>query len=233
MKAIILAAGMGSRISDDIGPIPKATLKLKGKPIIRTTVEMLIEKGIEVAVCTGYRFQMIREALSGLTVEYFNNPFFNLMNNIGTLWFAKDFLNDECIILSADVVFDEELLDRVIQAYGDLLMATDKSRINDGDYFFALDDEGRITEYGLDISIEKRSCEYVGLSKISKSAVGAFRAQLEKMIIEGNNQCYFEYIFFSFINSGNFLLRTIDVSGCTWREIDRIEDYRKALAQFK
>lgn len=233
MKAIILAAGMGSRISDDIGPIPKATLKLKGKPIIRATVEMLIEKGIEVSICTGYRYKLIQEALSGLAVEYFNNPFFNLMNNIGTLWFAKDFLDDECMILSADVVFDEKLLDRVIKTNGDLLMVTDMSRIYDGDYFFVLDDNGRITEYGPDVAIDKRSCEYVGLSKISKDAVGAFRQRLEKMIIDGNNQCYFEYVFFSFINSEVYQLKTIDISGCTWREIDRIEDYRKAILQFK
>ena len=233
MKAIILAAGKGSRISDDIGPVPKSTLELKGKPIIRSTVEMLVENGIEVAVCTGYRFEMVHNALTGLSVKFFNNPFYNLMNNIGTLWFAKEFMDDECMIISADVVFDQTMLNRVLEVKNDLLMVTDSARINDGDYFFTLDNHGRIVNYGPDIAPGQRSCEYVGLSKIGKNAIRAFKNQLEKMINEGNNQVYFEYVFFSFINNPDYQLKTIDVSGCTWREIDRIEDYRKALAQFK
>lgn len=233
MKTIILAAGAGSRIADDIGSIPKSTLKLNGKPIIQSTVEMLIANGIDVAVCTGYRFDMIENALKSLDVKFFNNPFYSLMNNIGSLWFAREFLDDECMIISADVVFDEMMLDRIMQAEGDLLMVTDTSRVTDGDYFFSLDKEGKIREYGPDIPVERRFCEYVGLSKISKSAVGAFRNQLEKMIYEGNNQCYFEYVFFSFIENEKYELKTVDVSGCNWREIDRIEDYRKALTQFK
>lgn len=232
MKAIILAAGMGSRISDDIGPIPKSTLQLKGKPIIRKTAEMLLNHDINVAVCTGYRYPKVQDALSGLNITYYNNPFYRLMNNIGTLWFAKDFLDEECILLSADVVFDEELLDRIITAEGDLLMVTDKSRVNDGDYFFSLDEEGRITEYGPEIPVDRRSCEYVGLSKIGSSAVDSFRMQLDRMILTENNQCYMEYVFFSYIDSKEYQLKTIDVSGCIWREIDRIEDYIKALKEF-
>lgn len=232
MKAIILAAGKGSRISDDIGPVPKSTLKIKDEAIIRTTVKMLISKGIDVAVCTGYRFQMIEEALSGLKVTFYNNPFYDLMNNIGTLWFAREFMDDECLIISADVIFDAKMLEYILDTDGDMLMVTDSSRIEDGDYFFTLDKTGNITKYGPDIEREKRSCEYVGLSKIGRGAVEAFRNQLDKMIYEGNNQCYFENVFFSFIKNGKYQLKTIDVSGCNWREIDKIEDYRKALMQF-
>ena len=63
MKAIILAAGKGSRISDAIGAIPKSTLEVNGKPIIRNTVEKLLSRNIEVAICTGFRFNKIEELL--------------------------------------------------------------------------------------------------------------------------------------------------------------------------
>lgn len=232
MKAIILAAGKGSRISDDIEAVPKSTLEINGKPIIRSTVEMLLKHDIEVAVCIGYRFQVIKEVLAGLKVTFYYNPFYDLVNNIGTLWFAKEFIDDDCMLISADVIFKEDFLERIISERGDLLMVTDKLRIDDGDYFFVLDDEGKIVEYGPDIEQDKRSCEYVGLSKIGKNAAEAFCNQLDLMINSGENQCYFEYVFFSFINSEKYQLKNIDVSGCLWREIDKIEDYKKALKQF-
>ncbi len=233
MKAIILAAGVGSRITDNIGPVPKSTLKINGKAIIRNTTEMLINRGIDVAICTGYRYQMIQQVLEGLPVNFYNNPFYAMMNNIGTLWFAKDFLcDDDCIIISADVVFEDTLLERIIIAEGDLLMVTDSSRTTDGDYFFSLDADGRIIEYGPELSIEKRSCEYVGLSKISRNASKAFNKQLINMVEDGDYKIYFENVFFSFINNEKYQLKTIDVSGCAWREIDKIEDYKKALTQF-
>lgn len=233
MKAILLAAGKGSRISDNIGPIPKSTLEIGGKPIIRRTVEMLINKDIEVAVCTGYRRENIENALYGLSVTYFNNPFFDVTNNIASLWFARDFIkDDDCLILSADVVFNEDLLQLLISAEGDLVMVTDSTRIEDGDYFFCKSQDGKIKKYGPDIPIEERDCEYVGLDKISKKYAGSFTETLNNMVVNGNTQCYFEYVFFSYIGQEYPSLTTLDIAGCTWREIDRIDDYEKAVNEF-
>lgn len=233
MKAILLAAGKGSRISDNIGPIPKSTLEIEGKPIIRRTVEMLIGEGIEVAVCTGYRYQNIEDALHGLNVKYFNNPFYDVTNNIASLWFARDFIkDDDCLILSADVVFNEDVLQLLISARGDLIMVTDSTRIEDGDYFFSKSVDGKIQKYGPDIPLGERDCEYVGLDKISKKYSSDFAETLNRMVVAGETQCYFEYVFFSYIGQENPSLTTLDIAGCTWREIDRIDDYEKAVSEF-
>ena len=91
MKAIILAAGKGSRISDKIGGVPKSTLKLKdGTPIIRREVINMLDRGITPILCVGYKKKLIVEALSGLDVKYYNNPFYSITNNIVSLWFARD-----------------------------------------------------------------------------------------------------------------------------------------------
>ena len=233
MKAIILAAGKGSRISDEIGPIPKSTLEIGGKPIIRRTVELLQQYHIEVAVCTGYRRRKIEEALEGLKVSYFNNPFYEVTNNIASLWFAQDFLKeDDCIILSADVIFSGELLEKLLAVPDNLVMVTDSGRVMDGDYFFHINPDGTIGGVGPDIPLEERDCEYTGLTKISSNYIADFRERLVKLVDEGKTQCYFEYVFFSYIGDPEIRLTTLDVAGSIWREVDRIDDYRRAVLEF-
>ena len=53
MKAILMAAGVGSRISRSVNK-PKSTLEVDGVPLITRTIDMLISKGIEVAVVIGF-----------------------------------------------------------------------------------------------------------------------------------------------------------------------------------
>ena len=50
MKAFILAAGKGSRISKYLPNIPKCTVDVGGKPLIKKTVKMLHHYGIETTV---------------------------------------------------------------------------------------------------------------------------------------------------------------------------------------
>lgn len=234
MKAIIMAAGKGSRISDKIDAIPKSLLKINGKSILETTVDMLLKKGIEVVVCTGYCHKKIEAALSEKNVRYYYNPFYEVSNNIGSIWFAREEFSGEedVLILSADVYCDESVLDKLIRAEGSLVMATDTSRIQDGDYFFHLDATGQIMSYGPDIPVEERDCEYMGFSKVTANASIVFKDHLEQLIDEGKLQIYQELVFFSFIGDKDISLKTVDVKGSSWREIDFYEDYEKALKQF-
>ena len=233
MNAIVLAAGKGSRISDEIGPIPKSTLEIDGKPIIRRTVEMLLGHGMNVVICTGYRHALIEEALKGLSVKYVNNPFYDVTNNIASLWFAQKYLNDECIIISADVIFNEDLLNKIINKKDDLVMVTDSSRISDGDYFFHMSDNGTIEKYGPEIPLDERDYEYVGIDKVSLNVINDFRDKLNEMIDGGEINSYFENVFFTYINHSQYRLTVVDVAGCVWREIDKINDYQKAKDEFR
>ncbi len=235
MRAIVLAAGKGSRISDKIGAIPKSLLKINEKTILETLVDKLLSQGIGVTVCVGYRHCLIEDALKERPVKVSYNPFYELMNNIGTLWFARDTFmqNDDVLILSADLIFDMAILEKLKQSTGDLVMATDSDRIQTGDYFFSLDQNGKIVEYGPNVPVEKRTCEYMGISMVKQRACNAFCKKLEDMIDHGDFQQYFEQVFFSFRNDPAVQLRTVDVAGLPWQEIDFYEDYQKALNQFR
>ena len=90
MRAIILAGGVGSRISREVNK-PKSLLDIgDGMPLLRYTVEMLQKKGIEVSIVLGYKREMFYDALAGLNVNFYFNPFYRVTNSIASLWFAKD-----------------------------------------------------------------------------------------------------------------------------------------------
>jgi len=217
----------------DIGDIPKSTLKINGVPIIRQTVEMLLRAGAEVTLCVGYKYKLIMDALDGLDVRYAYNPFYNVTNNIGSLWFSRDEMYaDDILMMSADLMFPKGILDKVIGESGDLVMSVDTSRTRDGDYFFEIDSRGRVVSYGPDVPLEKRYCEYMGVSKISSGFVDRFREKLITMVDSGDYMDYFEKIFLSFSNDMTCDFHLLDISEFQWREIDFYKDYCKAKEQF-
>lgn len=116
MRAILLAAGKGSRISKNIPEIPKCTLNVGGKPLIQRTVELLLKNNINVTIVVGYRHEHIEKVLENFDVNIVYNPFFDVTNSIGSLWLAKEYLNEEenTIIANADVYWDQSILDLML-----------------------------------------------------------------------------------------------------------------------
>ena len=108
MKAFLLAAGRGTRISRMIEEIPKCTLPLGDMPLIRYTASMLLGAGFELIVCVGYKKEKIFEALDGLPVTYYFNPFYEITNSIASLWFARGEIKSDMIVMNADVYIDRK-----------------------------------------------------------------------------------------------------------------------------
>ena len=66
MKAILLAAGRGTRIARNVEMVPKSTLPIDGEPLIRRSVALLQKAGMQCIVCTGYKEEKVKEALEGM-----------------------------------------------------------------------------------------------------------------------------------------------------------------------
>lgn len=129
MKAILLAAGRGTRISRKVERVPKSTLPVDGVPLIRRSVELLQSAGMQCIVCTGYEEQKVKKALEGIeNITYCYNPFFDITNSIASIWFAKNEMDDDLLVLNADVFFSSEILEQVIADQRNPVMAIDYSR---------------------------------------------------------------------------------------------------------
>lgn len=228
MKAILLAAGVGTRIAREL-QLPKSCLEVNGKPIIRHTVELLKDNGIPTTVVVGYEKSTIFDALSGLDVDYFFNPFYKVTNSIASLWFARERLNgeDDLLIGNADVFFEQSILDIVTDGRKPRTMLVDKTRVEVGDYFVKTVD-GRLTAYGKELPLSERTAEYVGLACIRSEAVCDFSTSLETLVEQGRYNLWWENALYEFCLEKPVYIK--DVEGRFWGEIDYIEDYKRILA---
>lgn len=228
MKAILLAAGVGSRISQDIGNIPKSLVDVNGQPLIIHTVELLQRNHIEVIIITGFKHKMIEEAVKDYRVKVYYNPFFQVTNSIGSLWYARDefFDTNEALIANADVYYTQELLDKIFSSKLNNFLLSDKSRVDVGDYFF-LSKNGILQKYGKELTRDERDSEYVGIGVLKREWVKIFHDQLCSMIENGEYNLWWENVLYSLVGKKN--IYTLDVEGIFWSEVDTIKDYQRVL----
>lgn len=230
MKAIILAAGVGSRISRHVDK-PKCLLEIEGKSILRRTMEMLLRNDIQPMVVAGYQHQQLEDNLADLSVPIRYNPFFRVTNSLGSLWFARDFipLDETLFLMNADVFWEQDIMDILLGEKKDALLLADSSlqRLQDGDYFFGCDGE-RIVKYGKELARSIRTHEYVGVGKVEPSFIPYFTAKMNQLIEDEHYDYWWENILYQCSSERDVYIR--DVKGHFWAEVDYIEDYERIMA---
>ncbi|TGU94528.1 phosphocholine cytidylyltransferase family protein, partial [Mesorhizobium sp. M00.F.Ca.ET.186.01.1.1] len=169
MKALLMAAGVGSRMSGQIDGSPKCTIDIGNQALIENTILELKRKGIhEIAMVVGYRAHVITSLLGGENIRFFHNPFYDRTNSIASMWFARDFLTDsDCLLLNADVYFEEQVLDVVLQETRSPVMFADPSRRAEGDYKFGYEN-GLLQKHGKELPLEETTGEYVGIARLHR-----------------------------------------------------------------
>lgn len=114
MKAIILAAGRGSRMGKITDELPKCMVKLWGKSLIDMCIHNLKEAGIscsDIGIVTGYCKEKIK--IDG--VNYFHNANWENTNMVMSLFEASEWLkNEECIVCYSDIVFHKNAIKALI-----------------------------------------------------------------------------------------------------------------------
>lgn len=226
MKAILMAAGIGSRISRAVSK-PKSTLDVGGVPLIARTVDMLIAEGVEVAVVVGFKSAEVRQALQGRDVRFFVNPFYRVTNSMASLWFAREFLNgDDVLLANADVFWGEGMYEDLMSDTNDIVMLGDESRVDVGDYFFLVED-GLIKGFGKELERADRTTEYVGIARVAGHMVPQFRQRLEALVVAERYDLWWENVLYEHIDETPVHVR--DMSDFFWAEIDYIDDYQRIL----
>ena len=104
-KAIVIAAGFGSRMAPVTLDTPKPLVKVNGVRIIDTLLDALIAKGIDnITLVVGYKKEQFEQLLEKYpTLKFIENPIYNESNNISSIYAAKDII-DRCYICEADLV---------------------------------------------------------------------------------------------------------------------------------
>lgn len=227
-KAILMAAGRGTRISREVSDKCKCTLDIGGISLIRHTVQMLTDHKIEIHLVVGYKKRQIMNSLVGLDVTFHENVFYSVTNSLASLWFAREELCGDSIILgNADVFWEKNLLSVLLNEERDCVMLCDSSRAEEGDYLFNVTD-GQVISCGKGTECQGANCEYVGLAKIQGSMIAKCRDHLNRMIDSQRCGDWWEQILYDMRSERPIWAK--DIAGHFWAEIDFIEDYKRILA---
>ena len=227
MKAIIMAAGVGSRLKEINGDKPKCLIEVDGVTLISRSVSLLQGRGIsEITVITGYKSELIQQELQS-RVDYLHNPFFQVTNSIASLWLAKELLCDDVILMNADLYYQRAVLHIALAQTDHAVMLSDCTRIDDADFRFSVLGN-RILKTGNKLTNQETDCEYVGIVRIDRRFISIFKDRLEEMIALGDFANWWEGVLYALIDDGIDVLHK-DVGGAFWTEVDHLGDYDRLV----
>jgi len=235
MKAVILASGIAKRLRPLTEKIPKALVNLGNETILERIINSLKENGIkDLVVTTGYLEENIKDFIakkySELNVVYVRNPIYDKTNYIYSLWLAKDAIgDDDIILLHADMVFEPELMKRVVsQEKSGVLIKRDLPYPEKD--FKAIIKDGLITEIGVKVfGDDVRFC--APLYKFLNSDFKILLNKMNEFIKQGKTSFYMEDAFNSI--SGEIKLYPFYFDNEFCIEVDDFEDLEKARSYFK
>jgi choline kinase len=190
MKALILAAGRGSRMGERTDDRPKCLVEVGGRSLLSRQVGALRGGGAdEIGIVRGYRAQSI--AVDGAT--YFENDRWSSTNMVMSLATARSWLSAAPTIVSySDIFYGRELVAQLAAAPGDLVVAYDldwlalwqrrfADPLSDAETF-RTDEQGRLVEIGARAkSLDEIGGQYMGLLKFTPAAWQAVERALAKL----------------------------------------------------
>ena len=227
MRAIILAAGLSSRLYPLTLKKPKCLLELvPGKTIIEHQIKVLKKCGIkDVIVVTGYGNDKIKDLLKN-SVRYRNFINFSKYNNLHTLYSIKDELNDDILCLMSDVIFGESLLRKCLDDKEDFcLLVHNKSILKDTMRVKIVN--GGIVDIGNHISRKNADGNFIGIAKFSKNGARLLVKEMKKLIKDSKHDNDYYTISLVGVAKKNKIGYKF-VGDEPWIEVDFLKDYVKA-----
>ncbi len=116
MRAIILAAGKGSRLNGSTEETPKCLVKVGGVTLIDRQIAVLQDAGIDdITVVVGCQSERVKRTC-GHGISYVENTRYAQTNSLYSLWMARALLYEGFVVLNCDVLFHPALLDDLLSA---------------------------------------------------------------------------------------------------------------------
>jgi len=215
LKAVILAAGIGSRLGKKL---PKSLIVLpNGKTILENQLNALKDAGIkEIMIVIGFKKELIMEYYPN--AMYIYNPMFHMTNTAKSLQLALELIEpDDVIWVNGDVFLEEKVIEKLIERDGNCV-AVNKLQCGEEEVKYKTNINGEITEISKEI-VEAEG-EAVGVNKICKKK--DFQLFL-KCLRKCKDTDYFEKAIEMSIHEG-VIFQAVDISGYKCIEVDFPED---------
>lgn len=234
MKAVILAAGIASRLRPLTNDRPKCLLEIGGKCLLQRSMDGLIRNGIkEFVVVTGYLHEQIEAFLNNrykeVSITSIYNEQYASTNNIYSLWLAHpEVEGKEMLLLDSDIVFDPQIVARLLASEHQDILALNNHPLGEEEMKVVPDGEGRVKEISKTCRIEDAAGESIGIERMSASYTKALYKELRPMMEEeGLENVFYEKAFERLIPQGHtFWIE--DTTDLFSTELDTVEDFNDA-----
>lgn len=186
MKAIILAAGMGTRLSPMTLLKPKPLLKIKGKTILENTIKFLKTGGVEdIIVVTGYKHELFDKYRKKLGFQKVVSKDFYKTNSGNSLKLVMDYMDTDTLIMNGDLYIKNDFI-RHIRKNISQFIAQRVEKTNHPTWQYKIDDNNKLI--GVNENGKEGLCE-TGIAYIDKEDLKIFKQELKKL----SDKAYWEY----------------------------------------
>ena len=251
VKAIIVAAGEGSRLLPHTHDKPKAMLDVCGNPILKWQLEAFESCGIkDVIVVRGYKKKKIRYR----SLRYYDNPDYKDTNILESLMCARQEIEDEFVFSYSDILFTTGIVRKLLEERSDIALVVDRDwrkayvgrtehPTDEAELVFA--EKGRVVKISKFMNPDNAYGEFIGLTKFSANGAEILKRTYDR--VKNNRWCgftpnqrfhdssslrvaYLTDMLQEIVDRGYFV-HCVDIHG-GWIEIDTPQDLEKARSSW-
>jgi len=231
--AVILAAGMGTRLRDEVEDYPKGFLRLGEQPIIEESIERLVAAGIrDIVIVTGHcaeYYERLAAGQDGL-VRTVHNPRFADSGSMYSLYCAHDAVDDSFLLLESDLIYEQRALtELLIEPAPDAILLSGPTGAGDEVWVETRDSDLVAMSKDRNALTGLVTGELVGISKIS---TGLFRLMQEIAGQVFETSLRYDYETDCLVAAGAHRpIRCPVVTDLIWSEIDDPSHLQRAREQ--
>lgn len=232
-KALILAAGLGTRLAPITNDRPKSLVPVNGKPILIKQIENLHKNGItDITIISGYLASILEETVhkSFPDVKIIESVNYATTNNMYSAYLGKDMLEDnKFLMMNADVYFDSSVITKLLECDAENAIVTDIGRYIE-ESMKVIERDGKLVEISKSVKEEDALGASIDVYKFSKEGGKAFFDKCEEYIEKKKELKMWSEV------ALNDILAEIDFKACPldgrWLEIDNHDDLYAAEKLF-
>jgi len=245
MKALILAAGDGKRLRPLTYTTPKGMIPVNGVPMLVNALSQIEKIGIKSAVIVvGHLKEKIYDAIGrkfgGVDITYVENKIYDKTNNVYSLWLARNYLNDDALMLECDLFYKENLIGAICSGRSDcdILVSPFDPKTMDGTVvevdasmkvkcLTAKQNQGEDYDYS-------GKLKTVNIYRFSKSFLqDKFLPFIDLYVRTQSVNSFYELVLGGLVYLGNSDIKAISVPADWWCEVDAAADLKRACEMFK
>ena len=234
MKALILNSGLGTRMGVLTSEHPKCMTEISPREtILSRQLRMLSECGVEdVVITTGYYDRALEEYCGALDLPlrytFVKNPVYDKTNYIYSIYCAREYLDDDLILMHGDLVFEDKVLEKVLACETSCMTVSSTLPLPEKD-FKARVAGGKVMAVGVDIFDD--AMEAQALYRLKREDWKVWLDRIAEFCESGNTKVYAENALNSLNGAAN--ISALDVRDLLCAEVDNPEDLATVSARLK